>query len=119
VLASRLRAAARAAATPRVTAAWSSARGRLVVRLTCRAAGGRCRGRVAIALRARARATVAWRTGALGTRAYATTAARRTTTLRLRVPAVALRRARAAAHRVLRLTVRPSVPLVRPYVTSL
>jgi len=110
VLASRLRAAARAAATPGVTAAWSSARGRLVVRVTCRAADRRCRGRIAIALRTRARATGAWRTAALGTRAYATTAARPTATLRIRVPAVALRRARAARRRALRLALRPSAP---------
>jgi hypothetical protein len=111
VLASRLRAAAaRAAATPHVTAAWSSARGRLVLRVACRAASGRCRGRVAIALRTRASARAAWRSAALGTRAYATTAVRRTATLRVRVPAVVLRRARAARRRAARLTVRPSVP---------
>ena len=110
VLASRLRAAARAAATPRVTAAWAPARGRLVVRVACRAANGRCRGRVAIALRTRASAAAAWRTDALGTLAYATTAARPTATLRIRVPAVSLRRARAAARRALRVGVRPSVP---------
>jgi hypothetical protein len=110
--------AAAAVAVPRVTAAWSRARpGRLVVRVRCRATGGRCRGRVALVLRTRARASGPWRSASLATRAYATSAARRTATLTVRVPAALRRRARAATRRSLRATVRPTVPGGAPAAT--
>ena len=55
---------------------WSTAsRGRLVLRVTCPAAAGRCAGRVRIALRA------AGRTQALARRTYRTATSRRTATL--------------------------------------
>lgn len=109
------RLAAAVAGVPRVAAAWPGARrDRIAVRVTCRAAAGRCRGRVALALRTRTSAGTtgagAWRSAPLGTRAYATTAARRTVTLTVPVPSALRRRARRAAARALRATVRPSVP---------
>jgi hypothetical protein len=105
------------AAVPRVTAAWSARPGRLVVRVRCRTSGGRCRGRVALALRTRASATGPWRSAALATRTYATSAARPTATLTVRVPAALRRRARAAARRTLRATVRPALPAGAPAAT--
>jgi hypothetical protein len=102
-----LSAALRAAAPPvRWSARWSS-RGRLVVRATCRAASGRCRGRAAVTLRLRA--TGAWAARRLASRSYATTPARRTATITLRVPAAVRRHARAAARRRVALAVRPPV----------
>jgi hypothetical protein len=84
-----------AQAALRWKAAWSQRRkGRLLLRVTCRAAGGACRGRVSV--------TIAGRRVAV--RAYRTTAAHRTATLNVDV-ARALRRARRVA-----LRVRPSAP---------
>jgi hypothetical protein len=99
------------AATPSVrwSATWSS-RGRLVVRATCRATGGRCRGRATVALRLRAPGTTRWTTRTIRTRAYATSATRRTVALTLRVSARLRRLARPAARRRLRVAVRPLVP---------
>jgi hypothetical protein len=93
---------------PAVTARISGAR--LVVRVRCRAGDGRCRGRVALALRTRT--SGAWRTVALGTRAYSTTAARPTATLAVRVPAALRRRARRV-----RVAVRPTLPAGAPATT--
>jgi hypothetical protein len=75
--------------------AWSKRRaGRLVLRVTCRAPGSACRGRVSV--------TIAGRRVAV--RAYRTTARQRTAVLRVDV-ARGLRRARRVA-----LRVRPAVP---------
>lgn len=98
-------------AVPRMTVTWSRARpAQLVVRLACRATTGVCRGSARIALRTRARAGARAVTRVLATRRYATTASRRTATLRITVPAARRRAARRAATRVVRATVTPTAP---------
>jgi hypothetical protein len=108
-----------AATTPsvRVAARWSS-RGRLVLTATCRGKTGRCRGRATVALRLRAAGATRWVTRPIRTRAYATTAGRRTATLTLRVSARLRRLARTAARRRVRVAVRPSVPGGAPATTT-
>jgi hypothetical protein len=84
-----------AQAALRWKATWSKRRaGRLLLRATCRAAGGVCRGRVTVTLAGRR----------VAARAYRTTARHRTAAVHVDV-ARALRRARTVA-----LRVRPTVP---------
>jgi hypothetical protein len=101
-----------ATATPplRWSPAWSSA-GRLIVRATCRAADGRCRGRATVSLRLRAAGPARWVTRRLATRVYRTTSARRTVALTLRVPGRTRRLARTATRRRVVIAVRPAVPV--------
>jgi hypothetical protein len=85
----------------RWTAAWSKqAPGRLVLRVTCRAADRVCRGTVVVRLRGHR----------LASRAYRTAARSGTAALRITVSRAIRRRARAAASRPLTLAVRPSRP---------
>jgi hypothetical protein len=84
-----------AQAALRWKAAWSKRRaGRLLLRVTCRASGGACRGRVSVAIAGHR----------VADRSYRTTKAHRTAVLRVDV-ARALRRTRRVA-----LRVRPVVP---------
>lgn len=100
-----------AATTPvlRWRAAWG-ARGRVVLRATCRAADRICRGRLRVVLRTQRRARGGWAVATLATRRYATSAARRTVTLRVAVPARLRTRARRAVRRRVALTTTAARP---------
>jgi hypothetical protein len=97
------------AATLKWTTRWSKS-GRLIVRARCLAADGRCRGRVTITLRTRARGASATKTRRLAVRAYRTTKAKPGATLRVKVSAGLRRRARRAAARSIKLAVVPALP---------
>jgi len=93
-------------ARTRWSAHWSHTRRRtLVVQARCATAGRRCRGTARLALRTLTRARHRTRTQVIGRRSYATTATRRTKTLRVRISATLAHRARAALRRSLVLTV--------------
>lgn len=96
------------AATLKWTVKWSH--GRLIVRARCLAADGRCRGKVTVTLRTRARGASATKTRRLAVRAYRTTKAKPAVTLRVKVSAGLRRRARRATARSIKLTVAPTLP---------
>lgn len=91
---------------------WSKTRrGRLVLRVTCRTADRRCRGRVSAVARLQAKAGGRTTTRRLATRrAFATTPRTPTATLVVRVGPRQRSRLRRAKVRRLRLTVRPTLP---------
>lgn len=92
-------------------ATWSKVkRNQLLLRATCRASDRRCAGRLRIVLRTQRRAGTGWAVTTLAARAYRTTAAKRTATLRVTVSKKLRTRARSALRRRLALTVTPTRP---------
>jgi hypothetical protein len=109
-------------ATPtlRWSATWSKlAPRRLVVRVRCAAAAGRCSGRVALTVRTARTAARAATSHRLAVRAYRTTSARTGATWRLKIGPALRRRLRAAAVRRLAITVTPALPAGARATTTL
>lgn len=99
--------AAAAVVQPRATVRWSGSR--LILKLTC-PTGSRCRGRLTATIRTQATKTAKVRTVRRSTHAYATTTRKRSTTITLKVGAVALARVRRAVIRQLSLELVATLP---------
>ena len=97
------------AATLKWSVKWASS-GRLVVRARCLVSDHRCRGKVTITLRTRAKGSSSTKTRRLAVRSYRTTPAKPVTTLRVKVSKALRSRARRAEARSIKLAVRPTLP---------
>jgi hypothetical protein len=97
--------------TPTVTWAvrWAK-NGRLVVRARCHVADRRCRGKVTVTLRTRAKGSSSTKTRRLAIRSYRTTRAKPVATLHVKVSKALRSRARRAEARSVKLAVRPTLP---------
>ncbi len=123
VLASATPTGVMAATAPTLTARWSKGKpGQLLVRVTCpaQAADARCRGKVVLRVRTKAKRTNrSYATATLATRTYATTASRRTVTIRVTVRRSVRARIRRATVRRLALRVTPTSPANTAFTKTL
>ncbi len=81
-----------------------------MVRARCLVADRRCRGKVTITLRTRAKGSSSTKTRRLAIRTYRTSKAKPTASLKVRVSAGLRRRAKRAEARSIKLAVRPALP---------